>query len=116
MQNLPDAVLLIVGDGPERAALEQQAQSLGVADRVIFVGAVPPAQVPRYYALGDVFVSASTSEAHIPEFSFLASKSDLHDLHFHPVVPDLGEKPEKAADGRVFPITVLSSLSPVPPL
>ena len=63
MQNLPDAVLLIVGDGPERAALEQQAQSLGVADRVIFVGAVPPAEVPRYYALGDVFVSASTSEA-----------------------------------------------------
>jgi 1,2-diacylglycerol 3-alpha-glucosyltransferase len=62
-QNLPDAVLLIVGDGPERAVLEQQAQSLGVADRVIFVGAVPPAEVPRYYALGDVFVSASTSEA-----------------------------------------------------
>ena len=51
MQNLPDAVLLIVGDGPERAVLEQQAQSLGVADRVIFVGAVPPAEVPRYYAL-----------------------------------------------------------------
>ena len=45
---------------------------------------------------------------HIPESSFLASKSDLHDLHFHPVVTDLGEKPEKAADGRVFPITVLS--------
>lgn len=63
MKNLPDAVLLIVGDGPERAVLEQQAQSLGVADRVIFVGAVPPAEVPRYYALGDVFVSASTSEA-----------------------------------------------------
>ena len=63
MQNLPNAVLLIVGDGPERAALEQQAQSLGVADRVIFVGAVLPAEVPRYYALGDVFVSASTSEA-----------------------------------------------------
>ena len=63
MPALPDAVLLIVGDGPERAALEQQAQILHVADRVIFTGAVPPAEVPRYYALGDVFVSASTSEA-----------------------------------------------------
>lgn len=63
MRKLPDAVLLIVGDGPECVALEQQAQSLGVADRVIFAGAVPPDQVPRYYALGDVFVSASTSEA-----------------------------------------------------
>ena len=37
-------------------------------------------------------------------------------LGIYPVVPDLGEKPEKAADGRGFPITVLSSLSPVPPL
>lgn len=63
MRELPDAVLLIVGDGPERAALEQQAQTIGVTDRVIFAGAVPPAEVPRYYALGDVFVSASASEA-----------------------------------------------------
>ena len=52
MQQLPDAVLLIVGDGPERAALEQQAQVLHVADRVIFAGAVPPTEVPRCYALG----------------------------------------------------------------
>lgn len=63
MPQLPHAVLLIVGDGPERAALEQQAQALGVAEQVVFAGAVPPAEVPRYYALGDAFVSASTSEA-----------------------------------------------------
>lgn len=63
MPQLPMAVLVIVGDGPERAALEQQAQALGVAARVIFTGAVSPAEVPRYYALGDAFVSASTSEA-----------------------------------------------------
>lgn len=63
MPQLPHAVLLIVGDGPERAALEQQAQALGVAEQVSFTGAVLPAEVPRYYALGDVFVSASTSEA-----------------------------------------------------
>lgn len=63
MRTLPGAVLLIVGDGPERAALEKQAQAIGVDDRVIFAGAVPPAEVPRYYALGDAFVSASTSEA-----------------------------------------------------
>ena len=63
MPQLPHAVLLIVGDGPERAALEQQAQALGAAEQVIFTGAVPPAEVPRYYALGDAFVSASTSGA-----------------------------------------------------
>lgn len=56
-------VLLIVGDGPERPALEAQAQALGVARRVRFAGMAAPAEVPHYYALADAFVSASTSEA-----------------------------------------------------
>lgn len=63
MPDIPDAALLIVGDGPERPALEAQAEALGLAGRVIFAGMVPPAQVPHYYALADAFVSASTSEA-----------------------------------------------------
>lgn len=46
---------LIVGDGPEREPLVALADRLGVADRVSLPGAVPPADVPRYYALLDVF-------------------------------------------------------------
>lgn len=53
---------LIVGDGPAREALEQQAKDLGIAQHVIFTGMVDPHQVQNYYQLGDVFVSASTSE------------------------------------------------------
>ena len=53
---------LIVGDGPAREDLEKQAQKLGVAEDVIFTGMVEPSQVQYYYQLGDVFVSASTSE------------------------------------------------------
>ncbi len=53
---------LIVGDGPAREDLEKQAKKLGIADWVIFTGMVPPTQVQNYYQLGDVFVSASTSE------------------------------------------------------
>ena len=53
---------LIVGDGPAREDLEKQAQKLGVAEYVVFTGMVPPAEVQNYYQLGDVFVSASTSE------------------------------------------------------
>jgi 1,2-diacylglycerol 3-alpha-glucosyltransferase len=53
---------LIVGDGPAREGLEKLAQSLDIQDRVIFTGMVPPGQVQKYYQLGDVFVSASTSE------------------------------------------------------
>ena len=53
---------LIVGDGPARESLEKLADQLGIADRVIFTGMVPPARVQEHYQLGDVFVSASTSE------------------------------------------------------
>ena len=55
-------VLLIVGDGPARKELEETAEELGVKEHVIFTGMVPPDQVHAYYQLGDVFVSASTSE------------------------------------------------------
>jgi len=58
----PKLTLLIVGDGPARKGLEELAQRLGVEDRVIFTGMVPPEEVHSYYQLGDVFVSASTSE------------------------------------------------------
>ena len=53
---------LIVGDGPAKEDLEKQAKKLGIADYVIFTGMIPPEEVQNYYQLGDVFVSASTSE------------------------------------------------------
>ena len=58
----PKLTLLIVGDGPARKELEELSEKLGVAARVIFTGMVDPAEVHKYYQLGDIFVSASTSE------------------------------------------------------
>ena len=55
-------LLLFVGDGPVRAQLEQQAADLGLVDRVMFAGMVPPSEVVRYYQAGDAFVCASQSE------------------------------------------------------
>ena len=55
--------LLLVGDGPARPALETQAAALGLAaPAVVFAGMAAPETVPLYYRLGDVFVSASSSE------------------------------------------------------
>lgn len=54
LQRRPELRVLLVGGGPQEAALKAQAQALGVADRVIFTGRVPHAEVQRYYDLVDV--------------------------------------------------------------
>ncbi|MFB0920593.1 MAG: glycosyltransferase, partial [Oscillospiraceae bacterium] len=56
------ATLLIVGDGPHRAALEDTAAQLGINNAVVFAGMIPPEEITDYYHLGDLFVSASGSE------------------------------------------------------
>ncbi|MFD7084407.1 glycosyltransferase family 4 protein [Streptomyces sp. NPDC002181] len=52
---VPDAVLLVVGGGPYEADLRALAVSTGVADSVVFTGAVPWAELPAHYGAGDVF-------------------------------------------------------------
>ena len=54
--------LLIVGDGPDIDKLKDEAKNLGVSDSVIFTGKVPLSDIPIYYQLGNVFVTASKSE------------------------------------------------------
>jgi glycosyltransferase involved in cell wall biosynthesis len=52
--------LVVVGDGPERGNLEVKAESIGIADRIIFAGQVSNAQA--FYAAADVLVNPSHSE------------------------------------------------------
>jgi rhamnosyl/mannosyltransferase len=54
-----DAMLLLVGDGPERDRLEQIAAEYGIAHRVRFAGRVVDEALPAYYHAADVFVLAS---------------------------------------------------------
>ena len=55
LRALPGARLLLVGDGPNRARVENHARSLGVSDSVIFTGSVPWEEVPAHTDAGDVF-------------------------------------------------------------
>lgn len=50
----PRVRVLLVGGGPEEQALKAQAHSLGLADKVVFTGRVPHAEVQCYYDLIDV--------------------------------------------------------------
>jgi glycosyltransferase involved in cell wall biosynthesis len=85
------ARLVIVGDGPDRAALERLARDLGVGASVIFAGMTN--NVAPYYALADVFVLPSLSEGS-PNVLLEAMAAGL------PVVATrVGGVPEIAADG-----------------
>lgn len=57
-----DARLLVVGDGPEEAALRTLAQELGVASRVEWLGFVPHSEVDAVYRRADVLVTGSEHE------------------------------------------------------
>lgn len=52
----------IIGDGPERTALEMQTRSLRLADNVRFLGGMPFEQVFDYYEQADTLVLASQTE------------------------------------------------------
>ena len=54
--------LTIIGDGPLRPSLEALVASLGVADRVRLIPAVPHREIQRYYAEADLFAIATHYE------------------------------------------------------
>ncbi len=62
LRGLPDATLLIAGEGPLRGELEALAVRLGVAGRVRFLGTRPQAELPALYTAADALVLASSRE------------------------------------------------------
>ncbi len=62
LAKVPNATLLVVGQGPEAARLRQLADRLGVAGRVRFLGSLAHADLCDYYNAADVMVLASSRE------------------------------------------------------
>lgn len=62
IKEIPNIVFMIVGVGDATEALHKYAKKLGVEDYLIFVGKVPYDELKYYYALFDVFVTASNFE------------------------------------------------------
>lgn len=84
--------LTLLGDGPERARLEQQAARLGIGEAVTFVGHVAD---PRpFYAAADLFVLPSHSEGS-PNVLLEAMAAGLPC-----VATRVGGVPEMLADGE----------------
>lgn len=63
LPQIPHARLLFVGDGSLRGESETLARELGVADKVVFAGLVPPTEVARYVGIMDCLAHLSYREA-----------------------------------------------------
>ena len=57
-----DLKLLLVGGGPDLNYFKDLANELGVGDKVICTGMVPPFEVGNYYQIADLFVNFSVTE------------------------------------------------------
>ena len=62
LTGLPGIELVIVGDGPERSAIEELVRKRRVADRVRLLGRLPQDRLPEIYSAADLLVLVSTHE------------------------------------------------------
>ncbi|HEY8312783.1 MAG TPA: glycosyltransferase [Candidatus Baltobacteraceae bacterium] len=58
----PTLRLVLAGDGPERAPIEERVRDLGLSGQVSFAGGVERVHLPDLYASADAFVFPSVSE------------------------------------------------------
>ncbi len=62
LKKLPEAILVIVGDGVDRVRLEKMVKDFGIEESVLFLGRILPPDLYEIYKMGDVFVTASEIE------------------------------------------------------
>jgi glycosyltransferase involved in cell wall biosynthesis len=58
-----DAQLIMGGDGPLKAELQQQAELLGISHKVTFTGSIPEADLAAYFNACDVFCLPSVAQS-----------------------------------------------------
>jgi phosphatidylinositol alpha-1,6-mannosyltransferase len=61
LREIPDAHLLLIGEGPYRQYLESQVKKLQIDSHVSFIGRISYADLPRYICLGEVFAMPARS-------------------------------------------------------
>jgi len=94
---------LLMGDGPERTALERAAARSGAADRIHFAGAIASDEMPRWLAACDVLALPSlTTNAWAEQFGRVLVEAMACDVTV--IGSDSGEIPRVIGDaGRVVP-------------
>jgi len=95
-----DAVLLLVGDGPERAAVEALARQKGLADRVLFAGRVAHGDLAPYVASFTVGVMPDSNEYGSPMkiFEYMAAGKPVIGPDYAPLLDVI----EEGRQGFIF--------------
>jgi glycosyltransferase involved in cell wall biosynthesis len=96
----PSAQLVLVGDGPRRAEVEEAARAAGVGEAVVFTGTRPHQEVLDIVSAADVFVSSSSHEG------FSLATAEAMALGRPVVVTSVGGVPELVGNegaGRLVP-------------
>lgn len=98
LKRVPDARLVLVGDGEMRPQLEAQVKAEGLQDHVVFAGAVP--EIWSHLAQADVFALTSRTEA------FGMAIVEAMGAGLPVVAPNVGGIPELVVPGvcgQLFP-------------
>ncbi len=61
--NRRDLILVVIGDGPYKLHLQSYASELSISQNIRFTGMIKREDINYYYRIGDIFISASNSEA-----------------------------------------------------
>ncbi len=99
---VPRARFVIVGDGEQKEFLKSLSDELGVSQLVRFAGRLSDADMRRYAASADVYVSTSTSDA-----GLAASTAEAMASGVAVVITDFGNNADwlqQESAGRLFPI------------
>lgn len=89
LRSEPNLVFRVLGSGPMESHLRRQADRLGVADSVDFLGTVPHEEVPSVLRGADVFVNHAVGNSHWEEFFGVANLEAMA-CGVPPVVSDSG--------------------------
>jgi L-malate glycosyltransferase len=105
---IPNVILLVVGDGPDRMSLELRAKSLGLANSILWLGQKPPEEVYQLYSIMDVVVVPSRFEG----FGLSAAEATAAGCPvIASAVDGLAEIIQHAATGLLFPAKYTKKLS-----
>ena len=109
---IPEARLVLVGDGPERPRIERLARELGLADRFHVTGRIPHQQMPEYIAAMDVAVAADDRTGYASPMKVLEYMA-MERAVVAPRLPNIEDVVEDGHDGVLFDRGSVESLQQV---